>query len=267
MSSNDKVTFGLDLTPHNATAATLVTWSGATASSDKLTATVPATNVLGPQTVTASACSCTTTPYTVWIFWGAITYNFSGGFDTYDGLSYASAAIPIPGSPTNAGPVAGNNGSGQLVARSKIEIIGTLQPAGVGNILGDIGFTFNNQMYSLNLWADSASPTDTHTSASGADNPPGFITGGTQQIVPNHDRIYAIDAPGMNNNVGYNGYAGLAVNFQNCIYIGTVQASDQNTWHTFTQEQFTGTSVAFVSTPNFSSGNPTLPTTWGASSW
>lgn len=55
-SSSDFVTLTSDLTPNNATAATLLTWTGGTASSDNLSDTVPK-NVAAKTEVVASCCS------------------------------------------------------------------------------------------------------------------------------------------------------------------------------------------------------------------
>ena len=269
------VTFHVDITPPTAEAATFVVWCNhVTPSLDNMTATLPATDVSGPLNVFVWPASHEyyVGPIVSWVFWGDISYNFNGGFDTPDNqLTFANTNLvyTIP-SPTTAGSYAGSNGNNQLVAVCKNEIIGTLHPSGIGDVLndiGNIGFTFNWQIATYNIWGDTVSPTDTHTSVGPVNDTPGFYVGITQQITPVHDKVFAIDAVGKYATNGLNSYTALAANFTNYIYIGSVKASDPNTWHSFTQDHFTGNNVVFTSTPNCGSGNPTLPTTWTDSSW
>ena len=271
LDDDDVVTFGLDMTPNTAVAATLINWFGATPAQDNLTATLPANTEAGPIEVFASGCSAepTTDPLESWIMWGQISYNFGSVFDTDDKLTFAGANPAIPGSVITASPVAAYNGEGYYCARIKMEIMGVLQPFGVGAIVGDAAFTFNYQTVSSYFWQITPSPTDNHSSIGPAANdyPPGFATGFSQQIVPRNDKLFAIDAPGLTLAAGFSGYGGLAANFQNCIYIGTVPASDQTTWHAFIQPHFKGNSIELIVYPNYGVGNPDLPTTWTDSAW
>jgi hypothetical protein len=140
------VTFGLDIVPNTALAASLLTWSGAAPAANNLTATVPATFVDGPTPVYASGCSTSTPPYDVWIFWGGVTYNFSLPLMSIDKLTFPSA---VPGPNNAAGPVSGPgtlNGVAYYMAFNKVEIIGYLSPSGIGNVVGGIfSITFFSQ--------------------------------------------------------------------------------------------------------------------------
>jgi len=265
----DVVTFGLDLTPHNAIAATLVSWSGASPSSDNLTATVPGTALLYSNTVTASACNCTTMPYTVWIFWGRISYNFSGDLDGDDALDFASplGLTSIPGGSKVAGYAGGNatgSGGSVVVALNKVEIIGIIDPSGIGALVGNI-FTFNYQTKSsAPRWLTFAPPVSS-TSPYSTDS--GGNDGGLpQQTTPKDDKIFALDSAGERDADTVRFYEGVAVNFKNNIYIGTVIASDETQWYSHIQTKFWVGVVTDI-THHANAGSPTIPTTWGDPNW
>ena len=93
-SDGDFVTFGLNMIPNTAAAATMITWCGdVSSSSDNLTATLQANNAAGPIKVTAkSQCSDRPTdPLISWIMWGDITYNFNGALASGDRLAYTNS--------------------------------------------------------------------------------------------------------------------------------------------------------------------------------
>jgi hypothetical protein len=289
--------FQLDMYPNDTTAANIVTWSSDVTipwPSDKRYATIDAGYWNGPKTVSASLDNFTTANITNWVFWGYITYNGSSGFDTDDGLHFdnagrqeGSALVGLPlDNPKTAGPVAGMglDSSGLhdfSYARTKIEIIGHLEPSGVGDVLGDTEFTFNNQLWTYNWWKLASAPTggyDEHgdwAADTGANGGSGFVTNVTQQVTPIHDKIFAIDAPGMTEYVGSTGKEGFAANFFNQFFIGTVPASDCNTWHSYFKADFDATlvgqdmvwEVTFDPSPNFGSYDLTLPATWDSSAW
>lgn len=265
--STDVVTYKADVIPSTATAGTLITWSGATAASDNLTATIAANSTSGPTPVNAQTSACSCTPITNWIFWGNITYNFSRPLDTNDQLNFATRlGVGIP-EPTNAGSVIGaypylaNPSFTNVLALNKVEIIGTLTPSGIGNLLGNI-FTFNPQQVTNNGWDYSTLNNSTGPSSGYSGNDANI----PQQTTPQDDKIFAIDTPGETTQAPYAAYGGFAGNFTNYIYIGTVKASDAWNWYDHTKAHFQGYTIT-ASPCVANTGNPTLPTTWGDANW
>jgi hypothetical protein len=268
---DDVVTFGLNMIPDTAAAATLITWNGGgTPSSDNLTATLPADDFDGPRDVSASisCCDCETDPLISWIMWGEITYNCSGGFDTNDALDFGVVLgfTNVPGGNKVAGDCSGTetlNGIRYCFAMNKVEIIGTLYPSGVGAVVGN-RFTFNPQIKSSSpVWSSSTEPDSSMAPSLTKDA--GNDGNLPQQTTPISDKIFALDDPGYALPVG-NVYLGMACNFTNYIYIGSEKASDAGQWYSHTQTRFDYPTVTDI-THNASSGSPTLPTTWGDTSW
>jgi hypothetical protein len=95
----------------------------------------------------------------------------------------------------------------------------------------------------------------------------GQLTSGVdQQTSPVHDKIFAIDIPGPYTQVGSDDYGSTACadNFTNYIYIGSTVVSDVGLWCNLTQvvlQSLDGTGL--LSLGIVTSGNKTLPTTWG----
>ncbi len=266
----DVVTFGLNMTPNTATAATLVSWSGATPSANNLTATYPATSVSGPSAVTASGCNFTTPPYTVWIFWGYIGYNFNGPLAALDKLTFPSA---FSTNTTNAGPMVATI-SPLLVAMNQIEIIGTLRPSGIGNLVGNV-FTFDPQVYAGYIWSSDGTANGTNLTTVSTNTPGTYHSGndpyqfGTkyQQPQPASDMIFAIDECGVGERVGAVGFEGNAANFTNYIYMNNgAKASSPGYWYSHVRATYL-TNTLTASPCTAGSGNPPLPTTWGSSNW
>lgn len=277
--SGDVVSFGLDITPANAEAASLASWTGAIPATDNLTATVAADSVSGPTAVTASACDFTTDPFTVWIFWGAVGFNFNDDLADDDALTFTGwSGINLP-NPKKAGSAIGvfttsSPGVSVKLAASKVEIIGTLEPAGIGDLVGNI-FNFNPQKVEYYVWAqggtrDGDPLTSVSSSTAGAAHGPENDTTLPQQTTLTSDKIYALDAPGTGAFMAQTGYGALAVNFKTYIYIGSgssaVKASDAGLWNVRCRATFSSSSVtATPCSPGL--GEITLPTTWGSTDW
>ncbi len=229
--STDVVLYNAVVTPFTATAGTLINWSGATAASDHLTATIPANSKKGPTPVYAYTSCCTTLAITNWIFWGSISYNMSTNVDADDALRFnVGTAFDLP-DPDKAGAFCATNETmynslNELYYAgiwTKVEIIGTLSPSGIGDVIGANVFTFNTQQKQGNKFEDSTVTP---------------VTGGEtirQQTTPVHDKIFAQDAPavGLTDGDGGTHTVAQAVNFEDLIYIGSVPASDEGDWHAF----------------------------------
>jgi len=241
-----------------------------------LTATLAATNVAlnnVTATCTGSSSANTTPNRFVWIFWGQITYNTTTNFDTDDNCQFTvsnGCVLNIP-QPQVAGQYGGMatdaNGDFYTIGVGKCEIIGTLQPAGVGNVVGsDPGFTFDPQIIALyNGWAlaNSYSWNGGFTTNYGPQNDIPFDH--LQQTTPTNDKLFAIDCPGVTVPVTTNGCTAEAVNFTNYIYLiyTGIPISDPGLWNNKSQLIVNGppgSGYTLTGIPN--TGNVTLPTNW-----
>jgi hypothetical protein len=279
--NGDVVTFGLNINPNTPAAGSTITWSGATAvpGSNNLVATVPATAVTNT-TVTASCTNSptdSTTPVrTVWIFWGAITYNTNGNFNSKDLLSFTNANPNIPANATMAGFKSGRYTNLQgtardLYAETDVEVIGTLKPSGVGAIVGNI-FSFVPQTIGVESLTNNFQNSLPGGSTQGIrwntnwDGPLAVY----QQTCPTNDLIYMIDSPGLSIEADETPwYAAQAQNSTNYIYVNGGIASDPGYWYSHVKAGFittnnTPTVIVFTNFAN--KGNPPLPTTWGGGS-
>jgi hypothetical protein len=288
--SGDYVVLGLDILPDNAVAASLIDWCRyVTPSSDNLWASFPAGSVNGPLPITASQDGSdppfVTDPITIWIFWVEISYNFGNPLDDDDQLTFSNTNFdfPLMTNPRNTGPYTDyvkntRNGQWYYVAFNKMEIIGTLQPAGIGSVISNsLTFTFSDQYINFNAWDTSSDPgrysrTSHEYVPDGGGS--GFVSGVSQQVMPVHDKIFAIDNPGNNMNEGvcqyywpYNltAYEGQAADFEDIVFINganNIDASDLATWHSFDQAAFASANNITFPVNHVGTSAPTLPTTW-----
>jgi hypothetical protein len=284
-STTDFVTVSAVLCPNDPNGASLLTWSGGQAVPGNPLARQVPRNVSAKTIVTASCCN---TSYTaaVWIIWGTVSYNFVSVLNTDNNLSFANfgnAGSPINHfpNPRNAGPVIGAstftlNGMtfSVLGANTKVEIIGTLSPSGIGKLFSTASpFSMNPQRRIYYIWSTDGTfnghqlPSVTSSTA-GTPHGPDDDTPLPQQTTPVNDKIFALDAPGPLELYppSVTGYEGLAANFTNYIKMGSTIISDPKTWNSHVKETFSGSSNTALPC-SASSGNPTLPTTWGSSSW
>jgi hypothetical protein len=220
-------------------------------------------------TVTVTGCT-NTNVVKVWIVWGSISYNFSSSLDPDDSLSFANwSGFSLP-NPTSAGTYIGLvNGNSVMLAINKVEIIGTLTPAGIGKLLTS-GFSINPQLIDYYVWSSDGTrnggPLSSVTDSTAGTHHTGNDTPLPQTTSPVNDKVFALDAPGNGENVPTTGYDALAVNFTNYIHLGGVVISDPGLWYCHARSTFSGSSVS--ATPcTAGSGNPTLPTTWGDTNW
>jgi hypothetical protein len=271
---NDVVTVKASLTPDTDFAATLLNWSGSGNGwftigwlYNDLWACIGGYATKGcpaevPFWVTIDAVNWDYCD--VWVFWASIKVNTSG-WDGDDPLTFNNSNFTFPYSPGQVdGPLAANvqilgnsnpncfaNAGYWSVTVTKVEIVGTFSPKGVGNVLGNsMNVSFNNQQMYKNTWDEGFYPqaqewTCDQPSASQYkdDIPCGGSSSffpGTQQWVPTKDKIFAIDAPG--NQMQTSGfspstaryYCGYASAFEDKVYVnGTTPASDIAYWHSF----------------------------------
>lgn len=297
-SPGDFVGVELGITPNSALAAELAQWNVDTwpvygslgplsvVYGDNRLAEVAATYTCKP-VVTASLMDSsfpsynyyptptyTTPPVTVWIFWGSVDYNFSGDLSDIDGLIFDVVTtngpyIPYPNpDPKVAGPVetlwTNYQGVPDLLADYKVEIIGTLSPTGVGNVLGDI-FEFNQWVVGR-MWGSASQPSDNMGYTAGTSTNDSFTHWVTEITFPWHDQIFAIDDPGIHAFPApvYSYYA-QAGNLDDYISINSVPISYTNHWSAFVKCQCYGYGVsAWQNWANY--GPYILPATWAGGS-
>ena len=284
--NDDVVTYEGDITPETGSAKKYahdkIVWSSATKSSD-LTATVKANEELGPTPVTATLGNATKT-MTNWIFWGHIKYNTTEKVNDSDKIRFNERKYnphPLPDSEAEyAGSYSGPDANAvTYVCRNKLEIIGTLKPSGIGDILNADpnfpGLTFNWQLIERSRDWD-VSPIITDKPITRKTRPDlAFIEGvnlQTQPIILDH--IFATDIPGVNgvdkNDHSMAGYGAQAADYSDRIYItantGNIPVSDEYYWHSFIKAHFSGKPVNaadFVTPTGFGPENPELPKHWG----
>ena len=252
----------------------MLVWSG-TGFEDTVVPRVKAVPTTEPLEAAVAASVCNAIhARKVWVIWGQITYNFSDAHDDDNNLSHSNPGLLIPWpEPTSAGshvgPVTDSNGNSLLAWATKVEIIGTLEPTGVGAVLGG-DLSFNDQTRTVNYWLLQSAPGYRDESLPSAPDMPGFIDNLTQQIVPVNDKIFAIDAPAMvlpGNSA--DGWIGVANNFINHIYYRGVAISDPKRWHSFIRGNVSSGTATTLSL-NFEEdlvGNPVLPEYWTDDLW
>jgi hypothetical protein len=247
--AGDVVIFGLDITPNTTEAATKVTWcSAVTPWSDNMTATFPVDSVSGPTAVTASACDCTTSPYTVWVFWGQTpTYQFSSttpanaqalwsqidpsgsngshlmwwmpgidlGFQVYPDMTHSSPTFSVPGT----------NGY------SKVCITVNLQPAGIGALIGNgisDGWKMIQKKWCHEFSDSSPSSNPDYYSSDWTDD--GFYDWRNTHTPDSGDNLYGIEGPGCGKISGGTSKYEVHQNFQDYETLDGVIVSDLGYW-------------------------------------
>jgi hypothetical protein len=291
----DQVVLAADVVPYTDTAATKISWwwnGYENYAEGTLLHGVDAYTVAKTD-VTAYACG-DTFHYNVWVFWVTnMSLKVSGSLDGDDALRFNTPAqkwiFPAPAyggpQPDESGPWVGMASMRQppllpiscYGGWSRVEVTGTLGPAGVGAFLAahGEGFTFGPQYVTWSGWdyAGDTTPTDKTTWSDGqVPDEGGASPLCTSQAV--NDKLFFLDTPGPDRDASRfadNHYLGLAQNFETYAYVlgplGPAQASDPYYWYNRVKVQGNGSGGANAVTPppggvKAGEGSPDLPANW-----